>query len=103
MRLKKNDMVEVIKGRDRGKRGKILILFPAENVAIVEGINMIQKHQRPSRANPKGGLVEREGRIRVSNLMLVDPKSGKRTKVGYSFLADGSKVRMSKISQELLA
>ena len=102
MRLKKNDQVIVLTGRDRGKKGKILKLFPESNKAIVEGINLIQKHQRPSRQNPKGGLVERESNINISNLQLICPKTGKPTKVGYNFLADGSKARVSKVSQEIL-
>jgi large subunit ribosomal protein L24 len=102
MRLKKNDQVIVLTGRDRGKKGKILKLFPESNRAIVEGINLIQKHQRPSRQNPKGGLVEREAEINASNLQLICPKTGKPTKIGYNFLADGSKTRVSKVSQEIL-
>lgn len=102
MKLKKNDIVQVLAGRNRGKKGKILIVFPKTNQAIVEGINMIQKHQRPSRQNPKGGLVERETKIHVSNLKYIDAKTGKPTRLGYTFLADGSKVRMSKASQEIV-
>ena len=102
MRLKKNDQVVVLTGRDRGKRGKILKLILDTNMAVVEGINMVQKHQRPSRENPKGGLVDREAKIHISNLQLVCPKTSKPTRVGYTFLADGSKVRVSKVSQEIL-
>lgn len=102
MRLKKNDQIVVRKGRDRGKRGKILKLFPETGMAIVEGINMVKKHQRPSRTNPKGGLVDRESPIRVCNIQLVCPKTGKPTKVGFTYLADGTKVRVSKISQEII-
>ena len=102
MRLKKNDQVVVLCGRDRGKRGKILKLILEQDMAVVEGINMVQKHQRPSRENPKGGLVDREAKIHISNLQLVCPKTSKPTRVGYTFLADGSKVRVSKVSQEIL-
>jgi len=102
MRLKKDDQVLVLLGRSRGKRGKILKILPASNMAIVENINLVKKHQRPSRQNPKGGLVEREGKIHISNLKLICPKTGKPTRVGYTFLADGKKVRLSKVSQEIL-
>ncbi len=102
MRLKKNDEVIVLTGRDRGKKGKVLKIFVDTNRAIVEGINMVQKHQRPSRENPKGGLVDREAKIHISNLQLICPKTGKPTKIGYTFLADGTKARLSKVSQEIL-
>jgi len=102
MRLKKNDEVIVLTGRDRGKKGKVLKIFVETNRAVVEGINLVQKHQRPSRENPKGGLVDREAKIHISNLQLVCPKTGKPTKVGYTFLADGTKARVSKVSQEIL-
>ncbi len=102
MKLKKGDQVTVLAGRDRGKKGKILKIFPKANQVIVEGINMVKKHQRPSRENPKGGMVERETKINFSNLKLICPKTGKTTKVGYSILADGSKARVSKVSQEII-
>ena len=102
MKLKKGDQVTVLAGRDRRKKGKILKIFPKANQVIVEGINMVKKHQRPSRENPKGGMVERETKINFSNLKLICPKTGKTTKVGYSILADGSKARVSKVRQEII-
>jgi large subunit ribosomal protein L24 len=102
MKLKKNDQVLVMAGKDNGKKGKILKIFPKTGQAIVEGINMIKKHQRPSRENPKGGMVEREGKVNISNLKLICPKTGKPTRVGFSILADGTKSRISKVSQEIL-
>ena len=102
MKLKRDDQVIVLAGRDKGKKGKVLKIFPVTNQAVVEGINMLQKHQKPSRENPKGGMVEREGKIHISNLKLICPKTGKPTKVGYSYLADGSKSRISKVSQEII-
>ena len=102
MKLRRDDQVIVLAGRDKGKKGKILKIFPVINQSIVEGINMLQKHQKPSRENPKGGMVEREGKIHISNLKLICPKTGKPTKVGYSYLADGSKSRISKVSQEII-
>lgn len=102
MKLKKGDQVLVLTGRDSGKKGKILKIFPKSNQVIVEGIHLIKKHQRPSRENPKGGMVERETKIHFSNLKLICPKTGKATRVGYSLLADGTKARISKVSQEII-
>jgi len=102
MKLRKGDQVLILCGRDRGKKGKILKIFPRTSQAVVEGIHMTKKHQRPSRENPKGGMVEREGKIHISNLKLICPKTGKPTRVGFSLLADGTKSRISKISQEII-
>ena len=82
MRIKKNDEVEVITGRNRGRRGKVLRVYPETNKVLVEGVNILKKHERPSQANQQGGITEREHPIHVSNVMLVDPKSGERTRVG---------------------
>jgi len=101
-RLKRDDQVVVIAGKDKGKKGKVLKIFPRSNRAIVEGVNMQERHLRPSRENPQGGKASFEGNIHMSNLMLVDPKTQKKSKVGYVLLNDGSKQRISKISQEVL-
>ena len=94
-RLRKNDQVVVIAGRDRGKRGKILRIFPERNRAIVERINMIKRHTRPNpQQNIKGGLVEREGSINVSNLMVVCGECDRPTRPRYKLLNDGRKVRI---------
>ncbi|HYM20636.1 MAG TPA: 50S ribosomal protein L24 [Candidatus Kapabacteria bacterium] len=82
MRIKKNDEVEVITGRNRGRRGKVLRVFPETNKVLVEGVNILKKHERPSQANQQGGISEKEHPIHVSNVMLVDPKSGARTRIG---------------------
>jgi large subunit ribosomal protein L24 len=102
LKLRKNDTVVVMSGRDRGKKGKIIRLFPKTQKAIVEGINLRKKHMRPTQANPKGGVASIEGRIHLSKLMLLDPQSSKPTRVGYTVLADGTKKRMSKRSQEII-
>ena len=102
LKLKKNDTVTVISGRDRGKKGKIIRLFPKGQKAIVEGINLKKKHMRPTQANPKGGITAIEGRIHLSKLMLMDPHSSKPTRVGYTILADGTKKRIAKRSQEIV-
>jgi len=102
MKLRKGDNVIVSKGKDRGKKGKILKLFPESNTAIVEGVNMTKKHMRPTRENPKGGILTKEGFVRVPNLMLVCPQTGKPTRVGFIILSDGSKKRISKKSKEII-
>ncbi len=94
-RLRKNDQVMVIAGRDRGKRGTVLRIFPGRNRAIVERINMIKRHTRPNpQQNIKGGLVEREGSIDVSNLMVVCSECDRPTRPRHKLLNDGRKVRI---------
>jgi large subunit ribosomal protein L24 len=108
MKIKKGDIVHVISGKERGtldnpaKRGKVLKVFPETNRVLVERINMIKRHQRPTRTNQQGGIIEREAAIHVSNVMLVDPKTNKPTRVGYKILNDGTKVRIAKDSGEQL-
>ena len=101
MRLKTGDNVIVITGKDKGKQGKIVASKPIANKVIVEGINMVKKHVRQSEQNPDGGVIEFEAPIKVSNVMLVDPKTGERTRVGYK-VVDGKKVRYAKKSGEVL-
>ncbi|MGH9462162.1 MAG: 50S ribosomal protein L24 [Vicinamibacteria bacterium] len=94
-RIRKNDQVVVITGRDRGKRGKVLRIFPGRNRAIVERINMIKRHTRPNpQQNIKGGVVEREGSIDVSNLMVVCGECDRPTRPRHKPLNDGRKVRV---------
>jgi large subunit ribosomal protein L24 len=99
LHIKKGDNVIVIAGNDKGKTGKVLSVAPAENRAIVEGVNMVSKHTKPNTKAPQGGIIKKEAPINVSNISLVDPKSGKATRVGYKF-EDGKKVRYSKKSGE---
>ena len=101
MKLKKGDDVVVLSGRDRGKKGEILRMIPKENRAIVQGVNVVKRHTRPSSSQP-GGIVEKEAPIHVSNLALADPKDGKATRVGYKFLEDGRKVRVARRSGEVI-
>lgn len=82
LKIKKNDMVEVITGKSRGKRGKVIRVIPETSRVIVEGANIMKKHERPSQRNQQGGITEREFPFHISNVMLVDPKSGERTRVG---------------------
>ncbi len=101
-KLKKNDNVLVIAGKDKGKKGKILKLFSKKEKAIVEGVNMVKKHMRPTRDNPKGGIVSIPAPINISNLMLVCQKCGKSTRIGVKILTDGSKQRICKKCQEII-
>ena len=101
-KLKKNDTVAVITGKDKGKKGKILRLFASEGKAIVEGVNMAKKHMRPTRDNPKGGIFSIERPIDISNIMLVCSKCGANTKVGMKILTDGTKQRICKKCQEII-
>jgi len=94
MKIKKGDTIKVISGNYRGKTGKVLKVLPQRNRAIVEGINFVKRHTRPSQNIPKGGIIEREATIHISNLMLV--VSNTPTRVGYTRLEDGKKVRFAK-------
>ncbi|MEY3051706.1 MAG: ribosomal protein [Bacteroidota bacterium] len=99
LHVRKGDRVMVIAGQDKGKTGEILKVFPDKYRAIVERVNMITKHQKPTQTNP-GGIVEKEAPVHISNLMLLDPKSGEPTRIGRK-LVDGKLVRYSKKSGEL--
>jgi len=101
-RFKRNDTVLVTVGKDRGKKGKILRIFPKRERALVEGINMVKKHMRPTRDNPKGGIFSMESPVHITNLMLVCSRCSKATKVGYKVLTDGTKKRMCKKCQEII-
>ncbi len=108
-KIKKGDIVHVTTGKEAGrlddpaKRGKVLKVFPETNRVLVERLNMIKRHQRPSKTNQQGGIIEREAPIHISNVMLVDPKTNKPTRVGYKVLKDGTKVRIAKDSGEQLS
>ena len=100
LHIKKNDTVVVLAGEDKGKTGKVLKVLVDENRALVEGVNMVSKSTKPSAKNPQGGIVKQEAPIHISNLSLVDPKSGKPTRVGIKVAEDGKKVRIAKKSGE---
>lgn len=105
MHIKKEDMVLVIAGNDRGKKGKVLKVFPKQNRIVVEGIHFIKRHTKPSQTNTQGGIVEKEGAIHVSNVMLLCPVSGKPTRVGSKRIKGAKRmewVRYSKKSGEIL-
>jgi large subunit ribosomal protein L24 len=101
LKIKKDDEVIVISGRDKGKTGKVLRTFPAEGRLIVQGVHVARRHTRPRMGDP-GGIVEKELTIHVSNVAHVDPPSGKPTKVGYKKLDDGRKVRFARRSGEVI-
>ena len=103
MNIKKNDTVEVISGKDKGKKGRVLTVFPTRNKALVENIAYIKRHTRPNpQKNIKGGIVERESPIHASNLMVVCGECGKATRVGHKILDDGTKVRTCRKCQGIL-
>ena len=101
LKLKKGDHVVVITGKDKGKKGEVLKVMPAENRAIVKGIAMIRRHQKQT-ATQDGGIIAKEAAIHISNLALEDPKDGSPTRVGYKFLKDGRKVRFARRSGEVI-
>ena len=100
MNFKVGDKVVVIAGSDKGKEGKIIKTLRSENKVVVEGVNVVKKHQKPT-ANESGGIIEVEAPLHVSNVMLIDPKTGEPTKVGYKF-QDDKKVRFSKKTGEII-
>ena len=107
LKIKKGDQVVVIAGKNRGTKGRVLRMLPAEGKAIVEGVNMIKRHTKPNpQRQVKGGVVEREAPIAVSKLMVVDPDSGKPTRVGWKRIEQGGKrksVRVAKVSGKELS
>ncbi|MBZ5499599.1 MAG: 50S ribosomal protein L24 [Acidobacteriia bacterium] len=99
--IRKNDQVYVLLGKDRGKTGKVLRVFPDKNRAIVEGLNFIQKHTRPNpQKNVKGGILPKESSIHLSNLMVVCKRCNKRARVGFNVMQDGRKARVCKKCNE---
>ena len=103
IRIKKNDLVEVIAGRDAGKRGKILMVLRDKGRVVVQGVGFVKRHTRPNpQRNIKGGIAEREAPIHVSNVMIVSGDDDKRSRIGAKVLADGRKVRISRRTGEIL-
>ena len=94
--IKVNDTVAVIAGKEKGKRGRVLMVLPAAGRVIVEKVNFIKRHTKPSQKHRQGGIIEKEAPIHVSNLALVDPKTDKKTRIGFRVLEDGRKVRIAK-------
>ena len=100
MKIKKGDTIQVITGNDTGKSGRVIKVYPDANRIIVEGVNRVKKHTRPTQDNPQGGIIEKEATIQNSNVMLV--AESKPTRVGFKFLEDGRKVKFSKKTGEII-
>lgn len=100
LHIKKGDTVYVIAGEDKGKQGRVLSVEAAKNRAIVEGINIVSKSTKPSAKHPQGGIIKMEAPINISNISLIDPKSGKPTRIGIRINEKGDKVRFAKKSGE---
>lgn len=101
LHVKKDDTVIVITGKDKGKKGRVLEAYPRLNRVLVEGVNMVKKHARPSQDNPQGGILTQEAPIHASNVMLVCPKTGLPTRIGYK-VENGKKIRIAKRSGEAI-
>ncbi len=101
LKIKTGDTVRIIAGDHKGVEGKVMTVDREKKKAIVEGANMVSKHQKPSAQSPQGGIVKKEAAIHISNLSLIDSKSGETTRVGYE-VRDGKKVRFSKKSNEVI-
>ncbi len=100
LHIKKGDTVVVNTGNDKGQKGRVLEVFTKTSRAIVEGVNMMKKHTKPNAETPQGGIIEKEAPVHISNLMLVDPKSGEATRIGRRLDDNGKLVRFSKKSGE---
>src|SRR5918998_1280102 len=101
-KIKKGDRVQVLAGRDKGRRGGVLSVAPKGGRALVQGVKMVKRHQKPQGLNRPGGIIEKEAPIHLSNLALIDPASDRPTRVGFRLLEDGKKVRVAKGSGEVL-
>ena len=103
MKIKKGDTVEVISGKDAGTRGRVLFIDRSRERLVIEGVNMIKRHTRPNpQKNVQGGIVQREAPIHVSNVMVISPDSGQRSRIGFRILDDGRKVRVAKVDGAIL-
>jgi len=100
LHIKKGDTVYVISGESKGQQGRVLEVQRSKDRAIVEGVNLISKHQKPNAAHPQGGIIKKEASIHISNLMVVDPKTGKPTRIGRKRNEEGKLVRIAKKSGE---
>jgi large subunit ribosomal protein L24 len=101
-KIRKGDRVQVLTGKDKGRQGEVIRVMPTEGRALVQGVNLAKRHQKPQGMGRPGGIQEKEAGIQLSNLALLDPKSGKPTRVGFKVLEDGKKVRVAKASGEVL-
>ncbi len=102
MKIKKGDNVMVMAGKDKGKTGKVIQVFPVDGKLVVDGVNKTVKHAKTKKQGEKGQKIDYFGPVNASNVMLIDPKTGKPTRVGYKIMEDGRKVRMAKKSKETI-
>ncbi|MEW6419639.1 MAG: 50S ribosomal protein L24 [Nitrospirota bacterium] len=100
--IRKNDTVVVITGREKGKKGRVLSVYPSKSRILIERINMIRKHMKPSKKYTQGGIIEKESPLHISNVMLICPKCNKPTTISSTFLQDGRKVRVCKKCSEVM-
>ena len=101
-KIRKDDEVVVLTGRDKGKRGSVLRVVTKTDRVIVEGVNVVKRHVKPTQADPQGGIVEKEAPVHISNVALIDPDTDRPTRVGYKTLEDGRKVRFAVRSGEVI-
>lgn len=101
-KIRKGDTVEIITGKDLGKRGEVLRVDPGKNQVLVQGVNRVFKHLKPSRQHPQGGRIQKEMPLNISNVMVIDPKTDQPTRVGFRMTPDGTKERFAKKSGESL-
>ncbi len=103
IKIKKGDIVSVSTGNSKGLKGKVIKIFPSKNMAMVEGVNLVSRHTKPNAANPQGGIIKQEAKIHISNLIMLDPKTGEKTKIGRRIdEKTGKLVRYSKKSGEVI-
>lgn len=100
--IKKNDSVLVIAGKEKGKRGRVLFVHPSKDSLVIEKVNIIKRHMRPSRKYTQGGIIEREAPLHISNVMLLCPKCEKPTRINNTILSDGTKVRTCRRCKEVI-
>ena len=102
-RITRNQIVKVLAGKDRGKTGKVLKVFPKEDRLLVEGINLIKRHTRQTKQDKKGGIIQKESPVQISNVILICKRCNKPTKVGMKIMNDGSRVKVCKKCKEIIA
>ena len=102
MKIRKNDNVLVIAGKDKGKKGKVRYAYPKKNIVLVESINLVKKHSRPVRQARQAGIIEREAPLSISKVMLLCSKCNHPTRIGFRFLEDGRKVRVCRVCNEVI-
>jgi len=102
MKIRKGDQVMVIAGKNKGRRGRVKEVFPRKSRVVVEGVNMVKRHQRPRSQMDRGGIIEFEAPLHISNVMLICPRCREPVRVGYEILPDGDKVRVCRVCDEVL-